>query len=116
MLLAATSYRFECLYYRTLLKKSPAYEMENNDSWISQLLQTAMFELDTLVGRALIDGMAKILPLTLYVPTLPVPTTPTITDTSVICTQLWMSLHGSRHSARVESAALKLIHKCIYDS
>ncbi|CAI4213311.1 unnamed protein product [Parascedosporium putredinis] len=40
--------------------------MENNDSWISQLLQTAMFELDTLVGRALIDDMAKILPLTLY--------------------------------------------------
>lgn len=64
MILAATSCRFECILYRAVLKKSRDEE-KTTTAWVAQRLQTAMFELDTLVGRAITDGMVKMLPLTL---------------------------------------------------
>ena len=65
MILAATSCRFECILYRAVLKKSRDEERIST-AWLAQRLQTSMFELDTLVGRAITDGMVKMLPLTLY--------------------------------------------------
>ncbi|RFU28806.1 hypothetical protein B7463_g7554, partial [Scytalidium lignicola] len=90
LLLLAVSYRLECIFYRTLQKR---YKTENVTlyDWATQRLWSCMFELDTIIGRAVTHDIIDILPmsfincvstvLALYIETALDPSVPTTQKT-----------------------------------
>lgn len=64
--LIAASYRVECILYHALKKK---YHGQNNDShaWAKEKLRHTMFELDSLIGRAITLGLSGQYSQTMYV-------------------------------------------------
>ncbi|KAH0494634.1 hypothetical protein TgHK011_001250 [Trichoderma gracile] len=58
--LEASSYRFECIFYRLLLSRSVASRQNNGQiDAFKRRLRTAIFELDTIVSRLLVADLLK---------------------------------------------------------
>lgn len=66
LLLLAMSYRMECIFYRTLRKRYRDINLTRCE-WATQRLWSSMFELGTVIGRAMAHDIVDILPLSLYV-------------------------------------------------
>ncbi|KAH8652128.1 fungal-specific transcription factor domain-containing protein [Xylariales sp. PMI_506] len=62
IVLMATSYRYECIFYRTL-RKLYMSNGQDQQGWIYQRLKNTMLELDTLVGKAITSDIVQRLPL-----------------------------------------------------
>ncbi|CAH0025069.1 unnamed protein product [Clonostachys rhizophaga] len=62
--LMAASYRFECILYHVLQRK---WQKSNNDvsPWCRDRLRRSIFQLDTLIGRAITDGLSGVYSQTL---------------------------------------------------
>jgi hypothetical protein len=58
--LEASSYRFECIFYRSLLSRSVASGEANDQiDAFKRRLRAAIFELDTIVSRLLVVDLLK---------------------------------------------------------
>jgi hypothetical protein len=67
-ILLATSYRLECILYRTLCKQQQRADSSPAEyTTMKQRLHAAMFELDTVIGRVTAYGMLPCVNLSLYV-------------------------------------------------
>lgn len=64
IVLLATSFRFECILYHTLRRHYSTLDNAKH-SRANQQLKTAMLEVDNLIGRAMTDGLLRMLPLSL---------------------------------------------------
>lgn len=62
IVLLATSFRFECILYHTLRRHYSTLDNAKH-SRANQQLKTAMLEVDNLIGRAMTDGLLRMLPL-----------------------------------------------------
>jgi hypothetical protein len=66
MVLMATSYRFECIFYRILCKRyQTADRISSQYLSTEQRLHAAMFELDAIIGRVMAYDMLPLLNLPL---------------------------------------------------
>lgn len=64
----ASSYRFECIFYRLLLNRSMATGQPNSRTQVlKQRLRASVFELDTIVSRLMVNNTLTFANLNLYV-------------------------------------------------
>jgi hypothetical protein len=61
------SYRLECVFYRTVREHSRGFDDQEAISWCKQHMLGAIFELDTLLNRAVVYDLVKFTPSSLYV-------------------------------------------------
>lgn len=60
----ATSYRHECIFYRTLRQQQQGKD-DTRCAWASKGLKQAMLQIDALIGRVITEDISRELPLTL---------------------------------------------------
>jgi hypothetical protein len=67
LFLLAFSYRLECLFYRTAREHFRKSNDAEGVTWCKKQLTGCVFELDTLIGRAIEHDLVKYAPASLYV-------------------------------------------------
>jgi hypothetical protein len=67
LILLAMSYRLECVFYRTVREHSRGSDDQEAVTWYKQQLLSSIFELDTLLNRAVVHELVQFAPSSLYV-------------------------------------------------
>lgn len=66
IMLSITGFRFECMLYHALRRRYAGNDKLKYD-YANQQLKTAMLEIDHLIGKAITEGIIRMLPISLLV-------------------------------------------------
>jgi hypothetical protein len=61
----AWCYRLECMVYRSLVQHYKRSGKSSQQGWAMQQLHNTMFEFDTIIRKAILQGVVPLLPLSL---------------------------------------------------